>query len=114
MQKEKEMRYLTLSTESSALTPETLRLSVISSSGFWTSLIALLSIGRAYLNNAPGSLMGGPDIKTERSGNAGVAAYAIVDQSNEGTPVINPTAKAREIAHSFNEKGFPFCSRNNK
>jgi hypothetical protein len=101
---------ITLSTESSALTPATLRLSVMSSSGFCTSLIALLLIGSAYLNNAPGSLIGGPDINTDRSGKAGlVAALAFADPSNAGTPVTNPTAKAIEIAHSFKENDLPFC-----
>jgi len=102
---------LTLSTESSALTPEILRLSVISSSGFCTSLIALLSIGRPYLNNAPGSLIGGPDINTDRSGNTGLAACASLGNPNAGTPVINPTASAKDIAHCFKQNDFPFCTK---
>jgi len=83
----------------------------MSSSGFWTSLMALLSIGNAYLSKASGSLMGGPEINTAKSGNAGgrVTAWALSCQSKAGEPVINPNANAIEIAHSFNEKLLLFC-----
>lgn len=104
---------LTLSTESSALTPATLRLSVMSSSGFCTSLMALLFMGRAFLNNAPGSLMGGPDISTARSGTTGPAgeAYA-AGTSSAGAPASSPTARAKEIAPSFRKREIPFWATN--
>ena len=100
---------LTLSTESRALAPEFLRLSVISSRGFCTSLIALLSIGKAYLSNAPGSLIGGPDISTAKSGNTGAMALALPGKPNVGTPVINPTANATDITHSLIPDNLTFC-----
>lgn len=103
------LNLLTLSTESNALTPETFRLSVISSRGFCTSLIALLLMGSAYLNSAPGSLMGGPEINTERSGSAGPTWEAYAGQPNVGKPVVtNPIANAIESAHFLKEKEFSF------
>jgi len=71
----------------------------------------LLSIGNAYLSKASGSFMGGPEINTAKSGNAGgrVTAWALSCQFKAGEPVINPNANAIEIAHSFNEKFLLFC-----
>lgn len=65
-------------------------------------------MGSAYLNSAPGSLMGGPEINTERSGNAGPTMEAYAGQPNEGKFVTNPIANAIESAHSLKEKEFSF------
>lgn len=100
---------LSLSTKSNALTPVTLRLSVISSRGFWTSRIALLLIGNAYLNKAPGSLIGGPEIKIERSGSTVPEGDAYAGQSSVGIPVTNPIVNAMEIEHSFRWNVFFPC-----
>lgn len=103
-------KLFTRSTESRALTPAILRLSVISSRGFCTSLMALLSIGNAYLSKASGSLIGGPEINTETSGITGFAtAWALGGKAIEGTETIKPTDKANEIAHSFSDVNAPLC-----
>nr|GLL38459.1 hypothetical protein Itr_chr11CG02370 [Ipomoea trifida] len=67
-------------------------------------------MGNAYLNKAPGSLIGGPEIKTDTSGNAGDLALPSPPHPNAGIPDINQPANAMEIALFFNQNIPSFCT----
>lgn len=66
----------TLSTLPRAFSPGTFISSVISSRDFWTSLICLLLIGKAYRKRAFASLIGGPEIRTLNSDMTGPLSNA--------------------------------------
>ena len=64
--------------------------------------MALLFIGRAFLSNVLGSLIGGPEISTARSGTTGAGV------AKTGDPARSPAARAREIAPSLKKEEIPF------